>query len=85
MVCCDGYESRVNRMLMGLRMLTAHHVVHDSAMPLMPKATQMDLPGTEKGIRVDAGSLGLSASGGSTTLLLTRWSHCHKGQRRGQA
>ncbi|KAK9914817.1 hypothetical protein WJX75_000910 [Coccomyxa subellipsoidea] len=46
-----------------LKLLTPQCVFHDENKPLLPKLQPTPLPGVENGVRVDAGSLGLAASG----------------------
>ena len=46
-----------------LKLLTPQCVFHDESKPLLPKLQPTPLPGVENGFRVDAGSLGLAASG----------------------
>lgn len=64
LVSYNGHEPRLLRLFNeAMRLLAAHYTVHTSPMPLLPSAAATQVPGLEKGTRVEAGSLGQAASG----------------------
>ena len=67
LIGCEGHEPGVMRIIQrALKLLTPQCVFHDENKPLLPKLQPTPLPGVENGVRVDAGSLGLAASGDVT-------------------
>ena len=64
MIGCEGHETGLVQILKrASKLLTPHCVFHGASDALLPKAQSCPMSGIEKGVRVDAGSLGLAASG----------------------
>ncbi len=64
MIGCEGHETGLMQMMSrASKLLTPHCVFHGASDALLPKVQSYPVTGVEKGVRVDAGSLGLAASG----------------------
>lgn len=82
LIGCEGHEAGLMQIVKrASKLLTPHCVFHGASNALLPKAQSYPVSGVEKGVRVDAGSPGLAASGihSSTfalqhVLLLCYWS-----------
>lgn len=70
MIGCEGHEPALMRIFQwALKLLTPHCIVYEASSILLPRAISMPLPQVEKGMRVDAGSLGMAASGSHPTCM----------------
>ena len=76
LITSSGHEPSLPRILQrAAQVLTVHSLWHDATVTslLPPKATPVQAPGLHQAVRVDAGSLGMAASGEYifTSLILT--------------